>query len=452
MLVARHVVLDEAEEARRQQEECDDIGQNRECRGSVREEPERCAGIAEIHGDDDHAEARNGIGPLVELEDLVLHLGVADQIAHDHFDLRIDAAGGREAEQEHAERKDDAADGADTGFKGGQGQRCAVQTAVPNTGDEDDDAGDRADDKGINENLEDAHHALLDGVIDLGGGVDHRSGAPTGLIAEHRAGHTGLDGQRNGGTHEAAGRGGAVERAVEHELEHRRDLRGIAEHDEKTRKDVENAHKGDHRHGELADGLEAAADHDVQCDRVDDADDHHVDIEGVGDRFRDGVGLDIDEVAGQKAEGEDKAHNFENAFPLLFDAKTLFHVVVRAAIGFVVGVFRAVVDGQRDLGHLDDHTEKTGDPHPEHGTRAADGDGRGNAADIADANGGAECGAHSFKWGENAGVVLVLLFAVENAVERMLHGHTEAAELEKARASSNVNADSKNQNNEWKTP
>ena len=73
-------------------------------------------------------------------------------------------------------------------------------------------------------------------------------------------------------------------------------------------------------------------------------------------------------------------------------------------------------------------------------------------ADIADADGGAKRGAHCFKRGENASIVLIFLFAVENAVERMLHGHAEAAELEKARANSNINAGSKNQNNEWKTP
>jgi len=110
------------------------------------------------------------------------------------------------------------------------------------------------------------------------------------------------------------------------------------------------------------------------------------------------------------------------------------------------------VDSQRDLGHLDDHAEKTGDPHPEHGAGTTNSDSRSNAADIADADGGAERGAHCFKRGENAGIVLIFLFAVENAVERMLHGHAEAAELEKARANSNINAGSKNQNNEWKAP
>ena len=67
-------------------------------------------------------------------------------------------------------------------------------------------------------------------------------------------------------------------------------------------------------------------------------------------------------------------------------AEAVFDVIHRAADPVALGVTFPVLDGERDLGILDDHAEQRREPQPEHRAVAAEGDGLRGADDVASAD------------------------------------------------------------------
>ena len=87
--------------------------------------------------------------------------------------------------------------------------------------------------------------------------------------------------------------------------------------------------------------------------------------------------------------------------------------------------------GQGDLGKLGAHPQQGRAPHPEHRTRAADGDGTRYARDVAGAHGAGQRRAHGLEGGH--GTIGSVLF-VEHPANGGLDGVGKFADLQKARA------------------
>ena len=86
----------------------------------------------------------------------------------------------------------------------------------------------------------------------------------------------------------------------------------------------------------------------------------------------------------------------------------------RPAVRIVRILCVAVEHRQRHFGQLDCHAEETHDPHPEHGTRAAQGDRDSNAADVTQAYRRRQRSGQSLKVVDRARVVRVVIAATND--------------------------------------
>ena len=163
----------------------------------------------------------------------------------------IHAAGGGQSEEEYADSQDDSTNRTNTRFKGCQSQGRTVKAAAPDSSYQNYDAGDGTDYERIHKDFKDAHQTLANRVVHFCGSMDHRSGTPTGLVAEYGAGHTGFDCQRYTGSHEAAQSSSTIECTVENESKHFRKLTDVDDGNVKACQNIEDAHKGNHLHGKL---------------------------------------------------------------------------------------------------------------------------------------------------------------------------------------------------------
>ena len=91
---------------------------------------------------------------------------------------------------------------------------------------------------------------------------------------------------------------------------------------------------------------------------------------------------------GKRANNAEKSKGYGK--PHKFRAKTIFNIIHWPADAVAIGIHLAVAHSENAFGKLRGGSQDRSDPHPENGTRAANGNRSGHACDIACANGRGE--------------------------------------------------------------
>ena len=264
------------------------------------------------------------------------------------------------------------------------------------------------------------------------------AGAKAGLVGEDAAGDTLLhaDEQTADG---AAREGSGIERTGNDGLEHIGQTLKIQHHDARGQRDIEQRHKGHQLFAHAANALDAAQQHQRYQQGHDDA--HHKVQGGKRTAAHDAVfqqggvngrndGVHLCGIAGAE-HGQHAEQGIQHSKKLPMLAQAVFNVVHGAAYPFAGLAALTVIHRQRDFGELGAHAQQGRAPHPEHRTRAADGNGTCHTGDVAGAHGARQCGAHRLK--RRHGTIGSILFA-EHASDGSFDGVGKFADLQKARA------------------
>ena len=229
-------------------------------------------------------------------------------------------------------------------------------------------------------------------------------------------------------------------------MEHFAQSAGVINQHDNTGNDVHHSHEGHQLLRNTAQALHAAQDDDTHQDSQDNAQHqvqglcsicakagvkclHHV-ADGGGDVAPLGGVAD--------AEGSQRTENTEdNTQPLPVFAQAVLDVIHGAADPVAILVALTVFDRQHNLGVLGHHADEGGNPQPEDGARAAQGDGGGDAGDVAGADGGGQRGSQSL---EGSDLALLGLVLVKHFADGVFHGVAELPELEALQAHSEDNA------------
>ena len=266
-------------------------------------------------------------------------------------------------------------------------------------------AGHGADYDGVKERAGHGNETLTHGLLRLSGCSGDRCGTEAGLVGEDTACDALLHGDEDGAEH-AAGSSVKAESGTEDDHERTGDLVKVGQQQDKGEAHVEHDHDGDDTLGDAGDALDAADDHQAdQHGNHDTADDGGDGVIHAEDADREGL-LGIEEVRdggvngvhlGESTDAEQAYAHAEEGEDLSEPApadlgQTLAHAaldVVERAAQHVAGVLvdAAELDGKQTLGVLRCHAEQRCQPHPEHGTRAADHDSGCNAHDVASTDG-----------------------------------------------------------------
>ena len=265
-----------------------------------------------------------------------------------------------------------------------------------------------------------------------------RAGAKTGLVGKDAAGNALLhtDEQTADG---AAGKGSGVERTRHDGFQHIGQAGEVEHHHAHRQHNVEQRHKGHQLLAYAANALDAAQQHQRHQHRHKDA---HDEIEGGQKaaahqpvfqqsgihRCHDGIYLRC--VAGTE-HGQHAEQRVQHGQKLPAVAKAVFNIVHRAAHPLAGIAALPEMHGQRHLGKLGAHAQQRRAPHPEHGTRAADGDSARHTGNVAGAHRARQRGAHRLKRGH--GTVRSIPLA-EHPSHGGADGVGEFADLQKARA------------------
>ena len=455
------VLLGELDHHTGQAEESDQVRDRHEAVQGVGDVPDQ----RELQGGADHDD--DDEGDLVDL-----HVLQTEEILKAAGAVEGPAEHSRKREERDADRDQKGADLASEHAAEGcrhvggscaaapvQGQACAQGAA------EQRQSGQGADDDGVHEDFEDAVQTLLDGICLRGSRMSHGSGSETGLVGEHAAGHTLLDG---GLDHDAGGAAdGCVraESALEDHAKHGAELADVAEDDQDGCHDVDDCHEGHQLLSDGADALDAAQQDQCHDDRDDHADDDAAGGDGLSEDL-DGAcfhvaakcvdggvdggsdGVDLGHVADTEGgkETEDAEHAAE---PAPAFAETVLNVVHRSADPVALVVALAVTDCQDHFGVLGRHAEQSRDPHPEDSAGAACRDGAGDACDVSCADRRRKSGGHGL---ERCHFTVSGLLLLEDLAEGVLHRVSEAGELDEAHADAQENAGSHKQDQHPGTP
>ena len=176
-------------------------------------------------------------------------------------------------EQRHRNGQKNAARSAQMDGEGLGGQAELGRAGEGNAGVQIDYAGGkhdqrrhRADDNGVHKDLEDAPHALNDGLLDIGGRVDHNRGTKTGFIGEYAALKAPGDCLHDHIAAHAAGRCLDGECAAEDGGKSGQDLLIVHADDDERTDDIENRHEGHDALVGLRNALNAPQDHQRRDD------------------------------------------------------------------------------------------------------------------------------------------------------------------------------------------
>ena len=264
------------------------------------------------------------------------------------------------------------------------------------------------------------------------------AGAKAGLIGKDAAGDALLhaDEQAADG---AAGEGSGVEGTGHDGLQHIGQAGQVEPYYAHSQHDVEQRHEGHQLFAHAADALDAAQQHHGHQHGHDDARDevqraqetaahHTVFQQGGVHGGHDGV--DLGGIAGAE-HGQHAEQRVQKCQELPALAQTVLDVIHGAAHPLAGLTALTEMHGQGHLGKLGAHAQQCGAPHPEHGTRAADGNGACHTGDVAGAHGAGQCGAHRLEGGY--GTVRSVLFA-KHASDGGFDGVREFADLQKAGA------------------
>ncbi len=258
------------------------------------------------------------------------------------------------------------------------------------------------------------------------------------LVGENTPGDTVAHAQEHA-AHHTAGDGSRLERSLENTGKYRRDLGDVHTDQSQSQQNVQQRHHGYQLLADPADALDATQQNGGYHQADDNANDeiydfqmlsgeqteiHQSRIDGGGD------GIDLGGVAGAE-HGAQAEGGIEIGKRHPFFAKAVFDVVHGAAHIVSGGIALPEVDRQGHFGELGAHAQQSRNPHPEHGARAADGNGAGHTGNVAGAYSGGQGGANRLERGDGA-VSGFPLF--ENPADGGAHGLAEAANLDKSGA------------------
>ena len=360
-------------------------------------------------------------------------LPAAAEIGHGALAVKAPPQHRGDGEEQHRNGDKPAAPAAQHRVKGGGGEGRPVQPRVPHPGGEDHQGGEGAGDKGVGKDLEHPPKALLDRAVGLGRCVGDGGAAQPRLVGEHPPGDPGAQGGLQGVARHAPCRRPNAEGRAENQPKGRAHLAAVHRDHPEGGGDVEDAHQGDKLFGEGPDPLESPQHHQG-------AEDHHPhpggpvgDGEGLAQRLGDGVGLGhIPHPEG----GADTQQAKDPREPAPAPAQPLFDVVHRPAPVGAVGAGLPVVHRQHHLGVLGHHPEEGRQPHPEDGPRPPQGEGGGDAGDVAHPHGPGQGGGHGGEGGEVLPRPPLLL--LKQAAQGDLEHVSQFAQLQKAGAPGEV--------------
>ncbi len=415
-----------------------DQGEERQNTDKVRDHHQPVEGIRKIPGKATlHNSTRNDHRDKDEAIDL--HALRAEEV-FDRLRAVLRPAENRgKGEEEHRDRHEPGAGGAEVFTKRGRNQRIAVDARHGRTGGKIDIAGRKNDDRrhgandhGIEEDLKDAPHTLLDRLFDVRGRVNHDRRAKTRLVRENAA----LEALRHRLFDEnadpTAKEGGRRKGKLEDRNEHRANLADVDANDDERAEDVNDSHDRNNDLGKAGNTLQPADDNEGADDKQENAKQQVDDIDiGAGDHAEAGVLeeggvhvkndlIDLRHVSDTegskdgKAREEDRQDLRGRRKPLLAVAlaKPVAQIIHRATRPLAVLVAAAVVDAEqvfREVGH---HSEEGGEPHPENRAGATRYDRGGNARDISRADRGGKGGAKRMELRDALFVGLLGAFAV----------------------------------------
>ena len=249
---------------------------------------------------------------------------------------------------------------------------------------------------------------------------------------EHAALDAPGDDQHNG-TDRAASDAVGRERTSKDVVEHTAQRAGVGHNDHDAGHDVNHGHEGNQLLGNGAQTLDTAEEDDSNQN---DQNDTQNDVHGAlcakrrverSDHGVDG-GSDVAHLHGvADAEGCQSGEDTEDgAQPLPVLAQTVLDVIHGAADPLALFVLFTELNGQQNFGVLGTHTDQGGDPQPEDGARAAQGDGGDDAGNVTGADGARQSGGHSLEGGDFALAGLTLL---EDLAQGVFHCIAKLAEL-----------------------
>jgi len=146
----------------------------------------------------------------------------------------------------------------------------------------------------------------------------------------------------------------------------------------------------------------------------------------------------------QAVEGEAKGHQqqerHDHTQPALL--QTVLDVISRAATvgALCVGALVQLAEGAFDEARR--HTHQRGDPHPEHGTRAAEGYGNADTGDVTGTHATGEAEHQRLERAELAGAALQAVFEHREHVEKV-------TQLNETRADREITAEPDNEHDQY---
>ena len=326
------------------------------------------------HGDEDDAIGNDGFD--------------AEEIDGATFPVVVPSEDGGESEEDEAGGEHVAAEGRVHGGESRVRQSRAVEAAVPDAGDDDGEAGQGADDNGIDEGTGHGNETLLSRPARFRSSRDNRCGAEAGFIGEEATGNPALHRHHDASAEETAGRRGRRESMLENERNRSGNLIGANEENGAGAEEINHSHGRHDGAGSRGDGLNPTEDDRGDEDEDDARRPDRIDIECNIDNFDDGI--DLCGVANPEDGGEDAERRKERAEPSPFRAHAVLDVEHRAAGDISFFIDFTILDGEAPFGEFRGHSEEGGHPHPEERARAAGMNGGRDADDVPRADGGGQ--------------------------------------------------------------
>jgi len=250
---------------------------------------------------------------------------------------------------------------------------------------EEEQRGERADDEGVKEHLENAPESLLYRLFGVRYRVCDDRRAEAGLVREYASCHTFFDDGREYVTGNTAGKCLGSEAILEDKSECGTDVLNVHTDADESHNDEEQTHKRHESRGDLGDTLDAAEDDDGNESGYADTDDQLSRLIVLSDRVCDRCGDLVGLCAGHTDGGNSgkEGGNVCEPSPL----ESVVDVVEGTALVGAVVRLLSEVNAEYVFRVVGDHSEECGDPHPENRAGAAGNDSRRNTDDVS----GSDC-------------------------------------------------------------
>ena len=288
-------------------------------------------------------------------------------------------------------------------------------------------------------------------MVCLGRCMDRCSSAFTSLIGENTPGRAASHGKGYGGSRKPAGCRHGRERILENHAKGFRYPSDIDNDYYQRAYDIYDAHGRNHLAAEVADFFHAAAYYDENAQgNQDDAADSQRDAKCVLGRCSQRVGL---HKAGIRNHQYKKSHRIKAAEkPSCAPAQPFFNIVHGAAVIFPVLPLFPVSHGKGHFCHLGHHAHQGYHPHPEHGSWAANGNGRCHACNVAASDGSCKHRRQGLIRFQLPLSLFTLIILLKNLPQRLLTNRTKTGNLEKAGARGQIQSHAHHQNHQRGSP